>query len=103
VDVRVIVFDGPQRLSCGLVWGVNFTHADGRPDNSYLPGVPSPGASTPYPIDLAMGIVVPVGTPEDNSFITPGSRLTSLRLNLFCREGDRGNAPGLIATYPLID
>lgn len=86
-----------------LMMGVEFVHPDGRPDNSYLPGVEVATGVTPFPVTLTVRFVVPVGTPEGNSFIPPGSRVTALRVGLYCRVGIQSQGPGIIATYPVID
>jgi hypothetical protein len=103
VEVTVRVVDGPEHLGATLMMGVNFFHPDGRPDNSYLPGVPTDNGAAPYPITLSVRFTVPVGTPEGNSFIPPGSRVTGLRVGLYCYEGTDSRGPGIIATYPVID
>jgi hypothetical protein len=78
-------------------------HPDGRPDNSYLPGVDQDHGATPYPMMLTVQLVVPVATPVGNSFIPPGSQVTSLRVGLYCSVNTEGLGPGIIGDYPVID
>jgi hypothetical protein len=103
VEVQVRVVDGPEPLGMTLLMAVEFVHPDGRPDNSFLPGVEQANGVSPFPVTLTVRFVVPVGTPEGNIFIPPGSRVTALRVNLSCRVGTLSQGPGIVATYPVID
>jgi len=105
VHVQVRVQEGPRDLhELWMLMGCEFLRPDGQRDNSYLPGVPSAGGLMPPPTTLSVDFVVPVGTPQGNSFIPDGSRLLTVRVNLSGYAGDRltGVGPGIVATYPVV-
>ena len=103
VAVRVRVTDGPPQISCSLAMDVDYVHPDGRADRSYLPNSEIAHGAAPYPIDLAIGFQVPIGTPFWNPFISPGSVVTAVRPRLDCNVGVEDRGPGMLARYPVTE
>ena len=95
-DVRSVV----------LTMAVQFQRPDGVVDNSFLPGVPVVGPPTSwnhtYPLTLEVRFEVPIGTPEGNPAITPGSRLLELWANLYTEDRALHPGGGRIAVFPVV-
>jgi hypothetical protein len=90
-----------------VIVGVEFQKPDGVIDNSYMPGVPEVRLPRSwdgsFPVAITCQFVVPVGTPEGNSFIPAGSRLRELRVGLSWQTPDLRVDGKQVGVYPVID
>ena len=104
MSVSATVLDVPDDVtSVALSIGTKFERPDGVVDNSYLPGVETALERTAaLPVTLECNFVVPVGTPEGNSFIPAGSRLLELWATIYMNTRSLRTLAGARAVYPVV-